>query len=112
VIGDVETIEFFTAHGAPGIQLISAAHGSFLLGILMLLFNWKLAVVALAPLVVILLILVAFRRSAYQAFMRLPRTSWADSTGSSSITSRALVCWKAFAALRHARRAMTSEATS
>src|SRR5437870_9762093 len=62
VIGDVETIEFFTAHA--GIQLISAATVPFLLGILMLLFNWKLALVALAPLAVILLILVAFRRSA------------------------------------------------
>ena len=44
VIGDVETIEFFTAHA--GIQLISAATVPFLLGILMLLFNWKLALVA------------------------------------------------------------------
>src|SRR3979490_407142 len=68
VIGDVETIEFFTAHA--GIQLISAATVPLLLGILMLLFNWKLALVALAPLVLILFLLVAFRRSAIPAFMR------------------------------------------
>src|SRR5712692_9664705 len=68
VIGDVETIEFFTAHA--GIQLISAATVAVLIGIVMLLVNCKLAVVGLAPLAVILLILVVFRRSAYQAFIR------------------------------------------
>jgi len=46
VIGDVETIEFFTAHA--GIQLISAALVPFLIGILMLIVNWRLALVALA----------------------------------------------------------------
>lgn len=68
VIGDVETIEFFTAHA--GIQLISAATVPFLIGALMLVVNWKLALVALAPLLMILLILAAFRQSAYDAFMR------------------------------------------
>src|SRR6266446_4637593 len=60
VIGDVETIEFFTAHA--GIQLISAATVPLLIGIVMLLVNWQLALVALAPLLLILVILVAFRR--------------------------------------------------
>src|SRR5260370_17050093 len=68
VIGDVETIEFFTAHA--GIQLISAATVPLLIGIVMLLVSWQLALVALAPLLLILLILVAFRRSAIQAFKR------------------------------------------
>src|SRR5437870_10730531 len=58
LIGDVETIEFFTAHA--GIQLISAATVPFLLGILMLAVNWRLGLVALAPLVLILLILWLF----------------------------------------------------
>src|SRR5260370_22700613 len=55
VIGDVETIEFFTAHA--GIQLISAATVPFLIGTLMLVVNWKLRLVARTPLSVILLIL-------------------------------------------------------
>src|SRR5438067_1046572 len=103
VIGDVETIEFFTAHA--GIQLISAATVPFLLGILMLLFNWKLALVALAPLAVILLILVAFRRSAYQAFMRY-RDELGRLNGIIIDYIQGVGVLKAFAALGHARRAI------
>src|SRR5256712_2255694 len=101
VLGAVETIEFFTAHA--GIQLISAAPVPFLLGILMLLFNWKLALVALAPLVVILLILVAFRRSAYQAFMRY-RDELGRLNGIIIDYIQGVGVLKAFAALGHARR--------
>ena len=68
VIGDVETIEFFTAHA--GIQLISAATVPVLIGIVMLLVNWKLALVALAPLVLILLLLLAFRLCRVHAISR------------------------------------------
>src|ERR1700693_5146464 len=68
VIGDVETIEFFTAQA--GIPLISTATVPLLIGFVMLLVNWKLALVALAPLLLILLLLVAFRRSAMEAFKR------------------------------------------
>src|SRR5919204_2958955 len=68
VIGDVETIEFFTAHA--GIQLISAATVPLLIGLVMLLVNWQLALVALGPLVLIVVILLAFRRAAYAAFQR------------------------------------------
>src|SRR5256885_11808861 len=103
VIGDVETIEFFTAHA--GIQLISAATVPFLLGILMLLFNWKLALVALAPLVLILLILVAFRRSACQAFMRY-RDELGRLNGIIIDHIQGVGVLKAFAALGHARRAI------
>src|SRR5947199_4134362 len=103
VIGDVETIEFFTAHA--GIQLISAATVPFLIGILMLLFNWKLALVALAPLAVILLILVAFRRSAYQAFMRY-RDELGRLNGIIIDHIQGVGVLKAFAALGHARRAI------
>ncbi len=103
VIGDVETIEFFTAHA--GIQLISAATVPFLLGVLMLLFNWKLALVALAPLAVILLILVAFRRSAYQAFMRY-RDELGRLNGIIIDYIQGVGVLKAFAALGHARRAI------
>src|SRR5256885_13079163 len=103
VIGDVETIKFFTAHA--GIQLISAATVPFLLGILMLLFNWKLALVARAPLAVILLILVAFRRSAYQAFMRY-RDELGRLNGIIIDYIQGVGVLKAFAALGHARRAI------
>src|SRR5438477_7310194 len=103
VIGDVDTIEFFTAHA--GIQLISAATVPFLLGILMLLFNWKLAVVALAPLAVILLILVAFRRSAYAAFMRY-RDELGRLNGIIIDYIQGVGVLKAFSALGHARRAI------
>src|SRR5947209_1290545 len=101
VIGDVETIEFFTAHA--GIQLISASTVPLLIGILMLLFNWKLALVALAPLAVILLILVAFRRSAYQAFMRY-RDELGRLNGIIIDYIQGVGVLKAFAALGHARR--------
>jgi ATP-binding cassette, subfamily B, bacterial len=103
VIGDVETIEFFTAHA--GIQLISAATVPFLLGILMLLFNWKLALVALAPLAVILLILVVFRRSAYQAFMRY-RDELGRLNGIIIDYIQGVGVLKAFGALGQARRAI------
>src|SRR6202165_4645874 len=68
LIGDVETIEFFTAHA--GIQLISAATVPFLIGILMLVVNWRLALVALAPLLLILVIVIVFRSAAQAAFRR------------------------------------------
>src|SRR5438309_11579307 len=101
VIGDVETIEFFTAHA--GIQLISAASVPFLLGILMLVVNWRLALVALAPLALILLILVAFRGSAYQAFMRY-RDELGRLNGILIDYVQGVGVLKAFAALGHARR--------
>ena len=103
LIGDVETIEFFTAHA--GIQLISAATVPFLLGILMLAVNWRLGLVALAPLVLILLILVAFRRSAYQAFMRY-RDELGRLNGIIIDHIQGVGVLKAFAALGHARRAI------
>jgi ABC-type multidrug transport system fused ATPase/permease subunit len=99
VIGDVETIEFFTAHA--GIQLISAATVPLLIGIVMLVVNWKLAVVALAPLLLILFILVAFRRSAIQAFKR-----YRDELGIIIDYIQGVGVLKAFAALGHARRAI------
>jgi ATP-binding cassette subfamily B protein len=103
VIGDVETIEFFTAHA--GIQLISAATVPFLIGTLMLVFNWKLALVALAPLLVILLILAAFRQSAYDAFMRY-RDELGRLNGIIIDYIQGVGVLKAFAALGHARRAI------
>src|SRR4030081_2173363 len=103
VIGDVETLEFFTAHA--GIQLISAATVPLLIGIVMLLVNWKLALVALAPLVVILAILVVFRRSAYQAFMRY-REELGRLNGIIIDYIQGVGVLKAFAALGHARRAI------
>ena len=103
VIGDVETIEFFTAHA--GIQLISAATVPFLLGILMLVVNWRLALVALAPLALILLILVAFRGSAYQAFIRY-RDELGRLNGIMIDHIQGVGVLKAFAALGHARRAI------
>src|SRR5437763_6605494 len=103
LIGDVETIEFFTAHA--GIQLISAATVPFLLGILMLAVNWRLGLVALAPLVLILLILVAFRRSAYQAFMRY-RDELGRLNGIIIDHIQGVGVLKAFAALGHARQAI------
>jgi ATP-binding cassette subfamily B protein len=103
VIGDVETIEFFTAHA--GIQLISAATVPLMIGIVMLLVNWKLALVALAPLLVILLILLAFRRSAYDAFMRY-RDELGRLNGIIIDYIQGVGVLKAFAALGHARRAI------
>src|SRR5229473_1648471 len=103
VIGDVETIEFFTAHA--GIQLISAATVPFLIGTLMLVVNWKLALVALAPLLLILLILAAFRQSAYQAFMR-SREELGRLNGIMIDYIQGIGVLKAFAALGHARRAI------
>ena len=101
VIGDVETIEFFTAHA--GIQLISAATVPALLGILMLLFNWKLALVALAPLVVILLILTVFRRAAHAAFTRY-REELGRLNGIIIDHIQGVGVLKAFAAIGRARR--------
>src|SRR6266550_1049212 len=91
--------------GTIAAQLISAATVPFLLGILMLLFNWKLALVALAPLAVILLILVAFRRSAYQAFMPY-RDELGRLNGIIIDYIQGVGVLKAFAALGHARRAI------
>jgi len=103
VIGDVETIEFFTAHA--GIQLISAATVPFLIGTLMLVVNWKLALVALAPLVLILLILAGFRHSAYQAFMR-SREELGRLNGIMIDYVQGVGVLKAFGALGHARHAI------
>jgi ABC-type multidrug transport system fused ATPase/permease subunit len=103
VIGDVETLEFFTAHA--GIQLISAATVPLMIGIVMLLVNWKLALVALAPLILILLILVAFRRSAYQAFLRY-REELGRLNGIIIDYIQGVGVLKAFGALGHARSAI------
>jgi ABC-type multidrug transport system fused ATPase/permease subunit len=103
VIGDVETIEFFTAHA--GIQLISATTVPLLIGIVMLLVDWQLALVALAPLLLILLILVAFRRSAIEAFKRY-RDELGRLNGIIIDYIQGVGVLKAFAALGHARRAI------
>jgi ATP-binding cassette subfamily B protein len=101
VIGDVETIEFFTAHA--GIQLISAATVPFLLGILMLLVNWRLALVALAPLLLILMVLALFRGAANEAFMRY-REELGRLNGIIIDHIQGVSVLKAFAAVSHARR--------
>ncbi|HEX3630341.1 MAG TPA: ABC transporter ATP-binding protein [Candidatus Dormibacteraeota bacterium] len=101
IIGDVETIEFFTAHA--GIQLISAATVPFLLGILMLYFNWRLALVALAPLAVILVILLLFRTAANNAFKRY-RDELGRLNGTIIDHIQGVGVLNAFAALGHARR--------
>lgn len=101
VIGDVETIEFFTAHA--GIQLISAALVPFLIGILMLIFNWRLALVALAPLLVILLILGLFRGAANEAFKQY-REELGRLNGIIIDHIQGVGVLKAFAAVTHARR--------
>src|ERR1700730_10292593 len=103
VIGDVETIEFFTAHA--GMQLISAATVPLLIGIVMLLVKWQLAVVALAPLLLILLLLVAFRRSALEAFKRY-RDELGRLNGIIIDYIKGVGVRKAFGALGHARRAI------
>ncbi|HYM50246.1 MAG TPA: ABC transporter ATP-binding protein [Candidatus Limnocylindrales bacterium] len=66
LIGDVEAIEGFTAHAMIG--LIVAVTIPVLLGIVMLLINWKLALVALAPLPVILILVFAFRDAVARGF--------------------------------------------
>jgi ATP-binding cassette subfamily B protein/subfamily B ATP-binding cassette protein MsbA len=66
LIADVETIELFTAHAA--IQLIVTATVPVFLGAVMLWFNWRLALVALAPIPVILLLLTIFRGPVFGAF--------------------------------------------
>ena len=101
MIGDVETIEFFTAHA--GIQLISAALVPFILGAIMLYFNWQLALVALAPLALILVILVAFRGAANDAFKRY-RDELGRINGTIIDHIQGVGVLKAFAALGHARR--------
>ena len=101
VIGDVETIEFFTAHA--GIQLISAATVPLLIGIVMLLVNWQLGLVALAPLVLILVILLAFRRAAYAAFQRY-RDELGKLNGIIVDHIHGVGVLKAFAAAARARR--------
>src|SRR5438067_3836554 len=103
VIGDVETIEFFTAHA--GIQLISAATVPVLIGVLMLVVNWRLALVALLPLLLILFLLVAFRRSAIQAFKRY-RDELGRLNGIIIDYIQGVGVLKAFGALGHARRAI------
>ena len=101
MIGDVETIEFFTAHA--GIQLISASLVPFILGAIMLYFNWELALVALAPLVLILLIVIAFRTAANNAFGRY-RDELGRINGAIIDHIQGVGVLKAFAALGHARR--------
>jgi ATP-binding cassette, subfamily B, bacterial len=103
LIGDVETVEFFTAHA--GIQLISAATVPFLIGVLMLLVNWRLALVALAPLLLILVILLAFRNAAQQGFKRY-REELGRLNGIIIDHIQGVGVLKAFAALGHARRAI------
>ncbi|TMC28180.1 MAG: ABC transporter ATP-binding protein [Chloroflexi bacterium] len=76
-----------------------------LIGIVMLLVDWRLALVALAPLLLILLLLVAFRRSAYQAFMRY-RDELGRLNGIIIDYIQGVGVLKAFAALGHARRAI------
>lgn len=105
VIGDVETIEFFTAHA--GIQLISASTVPVILGILMLVFNWRLALVALAPLVVILLILTVFRGAAQQAFRRY-REELGRFNGIIIDHIQGVGVLRAFGAAGHARRDVDS----
>ena len=101
MIGDVETIEFFTAHA--GIQLISAATVPLLIGILMLVINWRLGLVALAPLALVLLILLAFRRRAYAAFQRY-RDALGHLNGVIIDHIQGVAVLKAFAALSRARK--------
>ncbi|HET9849554.1 MAG TPA: ABC transporter ATP-binding protein [Candidatus Dormibacteraeota bacterium] len=101
MIGDVEAIEFFTAHA--GIQLISAATVPFLIGILMLVVNWRLGLVALAPLVLILLITLGFRRRAYEAFARY-RDELGRLNGIIIDYIQGVAVLKAFAAVLRARQ--------
>ncbi|HEV2012685.1 MAG TPA: ABC transporter ATP-binding protein [Candidatus Dormibacteraeota bacterium] len=103
VIGDVESIEFFTAHA--GIQMISAATVPLLIGILMLFVNWRLALVALAPLLLILVIVFAFRSAAQQAFKRY-RDELGRLNGIIVDHIQGVGVLKAFAALGQARRAI------
>jgi ATP-binding cassette, subfamily B, bacterial len=100
MIGDVETIEFFTAHA--GIQMISALTVPLLIGVLMLVVNWKLGLVALAPLALVLLILLAFRRRAYAAFQRY-RDALGRLNGVIIDHIQGVAVLKAFAALGRAR---------
>ncbi len=101
LIGDVETIEFFTAHA--GIQLISAATVPVLLGILMLAVNWRLGLVAIAPLALILAILLLFRSAANNAFKRY-RDELGRLNGTIIDHIQGVSVLKAFAALGHARQ--------
>ena len=106
MIGDVETIEFFTAHA--GIQMISAATVPLLIGALMVFVNWKLGLVALAPLGLVLLILLAFRRRAYQAFQRY-RDALGRLNGIIIDHIQGVAVLKAFAALARARQDITAK---
>ena len=66
LIGDVEAIEGFTAHAMIG--LIVAIIVPILLGIVMLAINWRLALVALLPLPVIVLLVFGFRGAVARGF--------------------------------------------
>ncbi len=66
MIGDVEAIELFIAHAM--LQLVVTATVPVLLGGVMLALNWRLALAALAPIPVILLVLLFFRGPVYDAF--------------------------------------------
>jgi len=66
MIADVETIEGFIAHA--GIQLVTVAVVPVVLGGVMLLLNWRLALAALLPIPLILLGLIVFRRPVYAGF--------------------------------------------
>lgn len=103
IIGDVETIEFFTAHA--GIQLISASLVPVFIGILMLAVNWQLALIALAPLLLILTILGLFREAANAAFKR-SRDELGRLNGLIVDHIQGIGVLKAFAAAAHARRAI------
>ena len=103
IIGDVETIEFFTAHA--GIQLISAALVPVFIGILMLAVNWRLGLIALAPLLVILAVLTLFREAANAAFKR-SRDELGRMNGLMVDHIQGVGVLKAFAAAAQARRAI------
>ena len=66
LIGDVEAIEGFTAHAMIG--LIVAIVVPVLLGIVMLVINWKLALVALVPLPLIVILILGFRGVVARGF--------------------------------------------
>ncbi|MDQ6710642.1 MAG: ABC transporter ATP-binding protein/permease [Candidatus Dormibacteraeota bacterium] len=103
IIGDVETIEFFTAHA--GIQLISAALVPVFIGILMLAVNWRLGLIALAPLLLIIAVLTLFREAANAAFKR-SRDELGRMNGLMVDHIQGVGVLKAFAAAAQARRAI------
>jgi len=90
VIGDVETIEFFTAHA--GIQLISAPRFACLLGILMLLFQLEAGGRGTRAAGGDPAHPVAFRTLRLPGLYAIPRRAGPTQRDHHRITSRALVC--------------------